>query len=376
MRPRSSTPSRSRTGTGTGTRTGTGTGTRIRVGARTGSRASLCGLLLSLLVLGAGLLPAGPATAADNGTWGVFPTPAAGAAMTDRAYFFHQGAAGSTLSDSVTILNSSDRELTFQVFATDAVNTPAGGAFALLPVETKPKDVGAWIALAPETASTVTVPAKGRKDIPFTVKVPADATPGDHVGGIVALGTAVEGVQQDGKVQVGVRRSVGARLYFRVPGPVTPGLSVEDVRVSRSAPLLPWVRDARATVSYTLVNRGNVVVEPKVAFSAEGLFGRRVLDRPGRELKLTLLPGQRIELTEAWPDAPQSDWVTVRITAGATAHPDLVSRSETGFVAVPWPAVGLLLVLAGAGITVRVLRRRRRAESEQDEAVPDLAGTR
>ncbi|MFJ3519954.1 WxL protein peptidoglycan domain-containing protein [Streptomyces sp. NPDC090131] len=334
------------------------------------------GLLLGLL-LGAGLLPATAATAADNGTWGVFPTPAAGAAMTDRAYFFHQGTAGSTLSDSVTLLNSSDKELTFQVFATDAVNTPAGGAFALLPVETRPKDVGAWITLAPETASTVTVPAKGRKDIPFTVKVPADATPGDHVGGIVALGTAVEGVQQDGKVQVGVKRSVGARLYFRVPGPVTAGLSVEDVRVSRSAPLLPWIRNARATVSYALVNRGNVVVEPEVTVSAEGLFGRKVLDRPARGLKLSLLPGQRIELTEPWPDAPQSDWVTVRIRAGAAGHPDLLPEAETEFVAVPWPAVGLLLVLAGAAATVWALRRRRRhAEGEQQEPVADLAGTR
>ncbi|MFJ3721172.1 WxL protein peptidoglycan domain-containing protein [Streptomyces sp. NPDC090045] len=349
---------------------------RTRSSTRSRTRTSLHGLLLGLLLLGAGLFPATAARAADNGTWGVFPTPAAGAAMTDRAYFFHQGAAGTSLADSVTILNSSDKDLTFQIFATDAMNTPAGGAFALLPVETRPKDVGAWIALPPETASTVTVPAKGRKDIPFTVKVPADATPGDHVGGIVALNTAVEGVQQDGKVQVGVKRSVGARLYFRVPGPLTPGLSVEDVRVSRSAPLLPWVKDARATVSYTLVNRGNVVVEPKVTVSAEGLFGRDVLDRPARELKLTLLPGQRIELTEPWPDAPQSDWVTVRITAGATAHPDLVSRSETEFIAVPWPAVGLFLVLAGAGVTLWVLRRRRRAEDEQDEPVPDLAQAR
>ncbi|MEU7606016.1 DUF916 domain-containing protein [Streptomyces sp. NPDC041003] len=349
---------------------------RTRSSTRSRTRTSLHGLLLGLLLLGAGLFPATAATAADNGTWGVFPTPEAGAAMTDRAYFFHQGAAGTSLADSVTILNSSDKDLTFQIFATDAMNTPAGGAFALLPVETRPKDVGAWIALPPETAGTVTVPAKGRKDIPFTVKVPADATPGDHVGGIVALNTAVEGVQQDGKVQVGVKRSVGARLYFRVPGPLTPGLSVEDVRISRSAPLLPWVKDARATVSYTLVNRGNVVVEPKVTVSAEGLFGRDVLDRPARELKLTLLPGQRIELTEPWPDAPQSDWVTVRITAGATAHPDLVSRSETEFIAVPWPAVGLFLVLAGAGVTVWVLRRRRRAEDEQDEPVPDLAQAR
>ncbi|UUU41953.1 DUF916 domain-containing protein [Streptomyces sp. NBC_00162] len=339
------------------------------------TRTSLYGLLAGLLLLGAGLLPAATATAADNGTWGVFPTPSAGAAMTDRAYFFHQGAAGSTVQDSATILNSSDKELTFQVFATDAMNTPAGGAFALLPVETEPKDVGAWIGLPPETATTVTVPAKGRKDIPFTVKVPADATPGDHVGGIVALNTAVEGVQQEGKVQVGVKRSVGARLYFRVPGPVTAGLSVEDVKVSRSAPLLPWVGDARATISYALVNRGNVVVEPRVTVTAEGLFGREVLNRPARELKLVLLPGQRIELTEPWPDAPQSDWVTVTVAAGAAAYPDLASESATDFVAVPWPAAGAALVLAGAAIAFWGLRRRRRAAGEQPETSPDLART-
>ncbi|MFB7465918.1 WxL protein peptidoglycan domain-containing protein [Streptomyces sp. NPDC056224] len=340
------------------------------------TRTSLYGLLIGLLLLGAGLLPAATATAADNGTWGVFPTPPAGAAMTDRAYFFHQGAAGTTVQDSATILNSSDRELTFQIFATDAVNTPVGGAFALLPAETRPKDVGAWIALPPETATTVTVPPKGRKDVPFSIRVPADATPGDHVGGIVALNTAVEGVQQEGRVQVGVKRSVGARLYFRVPGPLTPGLSVEDVKVSRSAPLLPWVRDARATISYALVNRGNVVVEPKVGVFAEGLFGRRVLNRPARELKLVLLPGQRVELTEPWPDAPQSDWVTVTVAAGASAHPDLASESGTDFVAVPWPAVGAVLVLAGAGIAFRVVRRRRSVVPEHAASAPDLARSR
>ncbi|MBT2407668.1 MULTISPECIES: WxL protein peptidoglycan domain-containing protein [unclassified Streptomyces] len=331
--------------------------------------------LLALLGLSLGLLLAAsaPAAAADNGTWGVFPTPPAGAAITDRGYFFHQGPAGTTVSDSATILNSSDKELTFQIFATDAVNTPAGGAFALLPVDAERKDVGAWIALPPETATTVTVPPKGRKDIPFTVQVPQDATPGDHVGGIVALNTQLEGVQGDGKVKVGVKRQVGARLYFRVPGPVTPGLSVEDVKVSRAAPLLPWLKDARATVSYTLVNRGNVVVEPKVTVTAEGLLGRSVLNRPARELKLVLLPGQRIELTEPWADAPQLDWVTVRISAGAEAYPDLSSDSEADFAAVPWPATGALVLLTGTGIAFRTLRRRRTDDDEQREPDPTLA---
>ncbi|MET9607910.1 DUF916 domain-containing protein [Streptomyces sp. NPDC006512] len=332
---------------------------------------------LPLLLTGlcALLLPGATATAADNGTWGVFPTPAAGAAMTDRAYFFHQGAAGTTVSDSATILNSSDKELTFQVFATDAMNTPSGGAFALLPVDAKPKDVGAWTVLAPEAATTVTVPPKGRKDVPFTVKVPADATPGDHVGGIVALNTAVEGVQREGKVQVGVKRSVGARLYFRVPGPVAAGLSVEDVRVSRSAPVLPWFDDARATVTYTLVNRGNVVVEPRVTVSARGLFGREVLDRPARDTRLVLLPGRRVELTEVWKDAPQLDWVDVKVSADAAAHPDLRSEAGTDFLAVPWSAAGGVLVLAGAGAAFWLLRRRRRDEEDpgQPSPAPDLA---
>ncbi|MET9958959.1 DUF916 domain-containing protein [Streptomyces sp. NPDC006326] len=350
---------------------------RIRTRIRTSPRPAY-GLLPVLLLLGAALfLPAAPAAAADNGTWGVFPTPAAGAGTSDRAYFFHQGAAGTTVGDSVTILNSSDTELTFRVFATDARNTPAGGAFALLPVDRKPQDVGAWVSLAPQAATTVTVPPKGRKDIPFTVKVPQDAVPGDHVGGIVALNTALEGGRQDGRVRVAVQRQVGARLYFRVPGPMTPGLSVEDVRVSRSAPVLPWLGKARATVSYALVNRGNVVVEPKVSVSARGLFGRRLLERPARDLKLVLLPGQRIELTEPWPDAPQSDRVAVTVAAGAAAYPDLASEGGAEFLAVPWPAVGALLVVAGAGITVRVLRmRRRRAAADAPEPAPDLAGAR
>ncbi|MFF5704199.1 WxL protein peptidoglycan domain-containing protein [Streptomyces sp. NPDC012794] len=330
---------------------------------------SLCGVLVLLL-------PAAPATAADNGTWGVFPTPPAGASVTDRAYFFHQGTAGTTVHDSVTVLNSSDRELTFRVFATDAVNTPSGGAFALLPVQTKPRDVGTWVALAPEAAATVTVPPRGRRDIPFTVKVPEDAVPGDHVGGIVALNTQVEGVREEGRVQVGVQRQVGARLYFRVPGPLTPGLSVEDVRVTRGAPLLPWVKDARATITYTLVNRGNVVLGPTVAVSAEGLFGRRLLDRPARDRKVVLLPGQRIELTEPWPDSPQLDRVSVTVRAGASGYPDLAPEAGTDFLAVPWPAAGAALLLAGAAVALPVLRRRRRADAEEAESEPDLARAR
>lgn len=88
-----------------------------------------------------------------------------------------------------------------------------------------------------------------------------------------------------------------------------------------------------------------------------------------------LLPGQRIELTEPWADSPQLDWVTVKVAAGASAYPDLNSESETDFLAVPWLAAGLALLLTAAGIAFAVLRRRRNAGPQQAEPVPDLART-
>ncbi|WP_424213715.1 WxL protein peptidoglycan domain-containing protein [Streptomyces sp. BI20] len=344
-----------------------------------GPRALPLVLLLPLLVgvlLGSGFVAAPAARAADNGTWGVFPTPRSGASSPDRAYYFHQGAAGASVSDSVTIVNSSNAPLTFTVFATDAVNTPAGGAFALLPVENRPTGVGSWVSLPAEAKSPITVPPKGRKDLPFTVRVPADALPGDHIGGIVALNTAVEGVRQGAGLSVGVRRSVGARLYFRVPGPLTPGVSVEDVTVRRSAPTVPWSSGARAVVTYTLVNRGNVVVNPNVAFRAEGLFGRTVWERPAARLKdLSLLPGQRVTRTEVWADAPQADRAELTVTAtGGAEHPDLSSDGKVSFFAVPWLLVSVLAVLAGGGLTWWALRRRRARRAQGPTAGPDGGG--
>ncbi|MFE9254673.1 WxL protein peptidoglycan domain-containing protein [Streptomyces sp. NPDC006879] len=337
--------------------------------------------LLTLLLTWAVLLLAGPgcwsARAADNGTWSVYPTPPKDTSSpTSRAYFFHQGEPGTTIEDRVTLANSSNRPLTFQVYATDAVNTPVGGAFALLPVESEAKDVGRWLSLPKEvTRDTVTVPPRSHKDVPFTLKVPEDASPGDHVGGIVALNTEVEGIEQQGKVKVGVKRSVGARVYVRVPGPVTAAVGVEQVRIRRGAPLLPWTQDARATVSYTLVNRGNAVVSPRVSFRATGVFGHEVLRREARDLPLALLPGQRVSLTELWSDAPQLDRVTLHVTVSAADHPEAGESARARFLAVPWPAVGVLMVLLGVGCGLWVLQRRRAGTVEPAAVEGELAGT-
>ncbi|SER79655.1 protein of unknown function [Streptomyces sp. yr375] len=306
-------------------------------------------LLLPLLL---GLLftvPAAPAArAADNGGWSVYPVSSTVAA---RPYFYVSADPGQTIEDKVVVANKTDQPLTFRLYAADAYNTARDGGFAVKSAGEKMRGVGAWAEL-PE--DRVTVPARQTVTVPFTVKVPEGAEPGDHPGAIVALDERVD--KGDGALALGVRRAVGARVYLTVGGPTLPALAVENVHVSHHQPLIPGLGDSTATISYTLHNTGNVTLEPKARLTARGLFGRTLLTRPLKKLPSQLLPGQTVTLTERWTDAPQLDWTDIKLTATAK---NTTESATASFVAVPWLLTSV--VMFGTAVGVWLLLRRRRS---------------
>lgn len=129
--------------------------------------------------------------------------------------------------------------------------------------------------------------------VPFTVTVPPASPPGDHPAAVVATEAG---------------REVGVRVHLRVGGPALAALTVEDVAVRG--------RGAGRVVSYTLVNRGNVTLAPRLAIRAEGRFGE-VAGRAPRAVPVELLPGRRVTLTEPWPGAPVLDRVELILTVTA-----------------------------------------------------------
>ncbi|MDX2643385.1 DUF916 domain-containing protein [Streptomyces sp. PA03-1a] len=344
--------------------------TRASAGARaSGALPTVLLVLLVLLgLLGLGTASAPAALAADNGRWSVFPAPAAGAkdrspTAQERPFFTLEADPGTTIADKVSVSNLSGGPMTFRLYGADAYNTPRDGGFAVRGADEENTDLGSWVRLA---RSSITIPARTRADIPFTVTVPTDASPGDHPGAIVALDTRVGAAPGD--VRVGVRRAVGARVYLRVAGPGLAALSVEHVTVGHGGPLFPGTGDSHATIRYTLVNRGNVSLTPRLAVTARGLFGRTLLDRPARTLPLELLPGQRVELTEPWAGAPQFDRVGVRLRVTAV-RADVDETAGASFLAVPWAAVGLALALLGGLVILLVRVRARRRAAPADPAV-------
>ncbi|WP_026058218.1 WxL protein peptidoglycan domain-containing protein [Streptomyces sp. SS] len=304
-------------------------------------------LLLSTLLALLALAPS--AEAAENGEWAVYP---AAARLGSRPYFFLSADPGSTLTDRVTVTNKTAAPLTFRLYGADAYNTDRDGGFAVRTQAERQTGAGTWIK--PER-TRVTVPPRSAVTVAYTLAVPADADPGDHPGALVALD---ERVSPGGKgaVAVGVQRAVAARLYLRVNGPTVPALAVEDVTLDQDRPLVPGTRTSSAVVSYTLHNRGNVTLNPKVALKARGLFGRTLLDRDLAKVPAELLPRQKIRLTERWTGSPQFDWGDITLTATAK---DVKETGAVSFLALPWLAAAVLLTGAAAGLLGLRIRRRR-----------------
>ncbi|MFF2845822.1 WxL protein peptidoglycan domain-containing protein [Streptomyces sp. NPDC058001] len=307
--------------------------------------------LLTLLaaVLAATTLSAAPARAADNGSWSVFPTSSQ---LAQRPYFFLSADPGSTLTDKVTVTNKTGEPLTFRLYAADAYNTARDGGFAVRTKDEKQRGVGAW---ARPARDKVTVKPHGSVTVPFTLRVPENAEPGDHPGALVALDERVD--PADGAVAVGVRRAVGARIYLRVGGPTMPALAVEKVRVTHRQPLVPGFGDSTAVIAYTLRNTGNVTLNPRVELTAKGLFGRTLLSRALTKIPSELLPGQEVRLSEPWRGAPQLDWGDITLTASA---PHTRESASASFFALPWlVAVLFLAALVITGVALRLRKSPR-----------------
>ncbi|MEU8763953.1 DUF916 domain-containing protein [Streptomyces sp. NPDC048659] len=308
---------------------------------------SLLSLPLAVLLLGGPA--AAPAAAAENGEWAVYP---AASQLGSRPYFYLSADPGGTVGDQVTVANKTAAPLSFLLYGADAYNTERDGGFAVRTRQEKQTGAGAWIKPARDR---VTVPPHSAVTVPYTLTVPADAEPGDHPGAVVALDERIA-KGSGGSVALGVQRAVGARVYLRVGGPTVPALGVEDVTLRQDRPLVPGAGTSTAVVSYTLHNRGNVTLSPRVALKAQGLFGRTLLARDLDRLPAELLPRQKIRLTERWTGSPQLDWGELTLTATAKG---VRESAGVSFLALPWLPLAVLVAGGTAGVLGLRIRRRR-----------------
>lgn len=323
-------------------------------------RTSLLLALVAALVF-VGIAPGAamatpPQPPVDDGQriWSVRPATLAGL-PDSRTHFTLQGTPGTSFVDTVLVTNLSKAIVSFNVYGTDAYNTPTG-AFDLLAFSRKPVDLGSWIHFA---QPLVTIPAGKSVALPFTVAIPATATPGDHAGGVVVSLTtksAQAGVNLDSRVAV--------RVYLRVPGDLRPSLSVSGISTHYHGVGAP-LGHGSVSMSYTVSNPGNIRLQSHATITIKNVFGQTLGTFTPPDLP-ELLPGGSATFSASFQHIFPYGPLTATVTL--TPFPDpqqpvgqaVPKTASSGyFWAMPWLLLLVVLIILLIGIALWLMRRRR-----------------
>ena len=323
-----------------------------------------------LAAFGVGVIGIGPAVSAEDSRVSWALRTASNDFGADRQNFDYALDPGGTLTDALMVVNHGKKPLTLTVYSADGFTTEAG-QLDLKTQQEKSTGVGSWVRAAQDS---VAVPAGKTVEVPFTIALPKNATPGDHVGGIVtSLSTPGDepGIEVD--------RRLAMRVHLRVGGELAPALTVEGLHVDHHGTINP-VAKGDATIGYTIRNTGNAIVTAQQAASVAGPFGAFRVRAAAIDDSPELLPGDswKVEVPVEGVRAAVRLAATVTLTpivtdASGTITPLPSVDTTTHAWAVPWSALALLVVLVAAAVLAVRTRRRRAAldEARVQAAVAD-----
>jgi hypothetical protein len=304
-----------------------------------------------------------------------------------RTYYIPTIAPGGTFHDYVRLGNPNTDSVDLIVSGVDGVTaTPSGAVYAN---RTDPvHKAGAWVT---PDQTQLTLAAGQEAQVGFTVRVPSNATPGDHLAGV-----AVENAHPTpGSGQISITSVVRTVVGVLVK---VPGQAAFDLEVG-AASILPLTAQGLASIVVQLTDSGRLLGHPSLTVTLSGPNGyHRTITR-----RLdTLLPGDTIGYPFPWPDTlgPGSYTIDVSGTGegmAAPAHSSTNATLKSGLQGVPSPGAaaapvqpapaaattpawllpvaagggGLLVALLGAVSFLAVGLRRQR----QKEVVPAASST-
>ncbi len=175
-------------------------------------------------------------------------------------------APGAVYNYSIKVTNVSDAEKTYFLSAQDIKGLDNGG----LPIfatdsEKTPYELSSWISLS---VTSVTIAPHQEKEVSFSVRVPQDASPGAHFGGIFLDDTPAK-LHSTGS---SIAMKVGPIINLRIAGNAT-----EDAQM-REFSTAHIVYGSAGDVSFQVkvANLGNVLVRPRGFIEITDMRGSKI----------------------------------------------------------------------------------------------------
>lgn len=244
--------------------------------------------------------------------------------------------ASQTINDTMTVFNDGSTAYDFTVYATPYwVNNPAYQPN--FTTDHARADAYEWVSF-PQTRYHIM--SRQTLTIPFTIHVPAHASPGGHYGTIF---TEMQPNESDSGTSLMRKRRVGCILYVTVKGDVqlagqTTGLSI------------PWFQSSPPMVAIAhLKNTGNSDYIATTKYTISDIFGHTKGEMSN---EYEVLPGTTRDVTLSWPNASWFGLYHVHVSSTVLGK----TTTASGYVLMlPLWALLLvvLIVLVGGGYGLR-----------------------
>jgi LytR cell envelope-related transcriptional attenuator len=248
----------------------------------------------------------------------------------------------------IRVINSNPYEISIYI---DTVNfAPQGeaGQGKFLPVinnQAEGNTIAEWIQI---DKNEIIIPAEKTIEVPFTIKVPNDATPGGHFAAIL-VGTKPPR-EEENTSQVQTAQVVTTLVFLRVAGDVNESGNIRSFRTTESI-----LESPEANFELRFENKGNVHILPQGEIKILNMWGqeRGVIPINRETLFGNVLPNSVRKYDFTW----KGEWSIAdigRYQAIATLAYGNEQRqfadSEAFFWVIPWKILGSIILVIGAFI--------------------------
>jgi hypothetical protein len=280
--------------------------------------------------------------AAENGEMSIHPYEWDGQNELTKFWYMYNINKGENYQDKVVVENTGDITMSVKIYPVDGLTT-TDGAFALENEDEEKNDIGAWVTLS---KNEVTLEPNQQEIIDFTFTVPAEASPGEHIGGII-----MEDKQLLEGNQLNVKTRVGVRIYETVPGEIVKKVAIGPI-TAKSKFNSPWSFFYQHNFTYNLINEGNVQISPDVATKITSpLFGEVISDN--QKISGTIFPGKTIDFNFDPKSTLYAGPYTLTVTSNIE-NQNPVQKNMTFWV-IPWKLCLIIVVIVLGLISILYL---------------------
>lgn len=228
---------------------------------------------------------ASPSAASPAQLLGVHPAEQ-GSTTLPGGHFNYALVAGQRVADAIVVENLSDQALTVHVYGADLLTAVGGGLAPAQPTATM-HAVGAWIDVV---AASITIAAHSQITDAFTVTVPGVASPGQHLGAVVAsadAGTTAQGNPIEARVAL--------IAVVTIPGVALASGTLTPLTVSPAG-------SGQPRFAITLANSGNVLLTYAGSLDITSDDGHHVVTIPLLPATAYVVPGGQVPLSAVWKE--------------------------------------------------------------------------